>query len=75
MNPELNLIESLVIIFVSEIFLIAFSIFGPWVYPMGSIVIALVRPLVRLLVRPSVFKYLEVRSLVFSETLYDGRGQ
>ena len=35
------------------------------VYPLGSIVIALLRPSVRLSVRPSVFKYLRDRSLVF----------
>ena len=47
------------------------SYFGPRVYPLGSIVIALVRPSVR----PSVFKYLRDRSLVFSETLHEVRGQ
>ena len=46
-------------------------IIGPWVYPLGSIVIALVR----LSVSPSVFKYLRDRSLVFSETLHEVRGQ
>ena len=44
--------------------------FGPRVYPMGSMVIALVSPLVRW----SVFKYLEDRSLVFSETFHEVRG-
>ena len=45
--------------------------FGPRVYPLGSIVIALVRLSVRL----SVFKYLWDRSLVFSEILHEERGQ
>ena len=45
--------------------------FGPRVYPMGSIVIALVRPSVS----PSVFKYLGDRSFNFSETLHEVRGQ
>ena len=48
-----------------------FRHFGPRVYPLGSIVITLVRPSVRL----SVFKYLGDRSLVFSETLHEVRGQ
>ena len=39
---------------------------GPWVYARGSLVIALVCPLVR----PSVFEYLGNSSLVFSETLH-----
>ena len=41
------------------------------VYPTGSIVIALVR----VLVCPSVFKYLRDGSLVFSEILHEVRGQ
>ena len=45
----------------------------PRVYPMGSMVIALVSPSVGPLVRPSVFKYLGDRSLVFSETLHEVR--
>ena len=49
-----------------------FHIFGPRVYPIGSIVIAFVSPSV---VRPSVFKYLGNRSLVFSETLHEARGR
>ena len=49
--------------------------FGPRVYPLGSIVIALVRLSVRPSVRLSVFKYLGDRSLVFSETLHEVRGQ
>ena len=45
--------------------------FGPWVYPRGSLVIALVRgPSVR---GPSVFKYLRDRSLVFSNFLHEVR--
>ena len=39
--------------------------FGPQVYPMGSIVIALVSPSIGQSVRSSVFKYLRDRSLVF----------
>ena len=49
--------------------------FGPRVYPMGSMVIALVSLLVRPLVRPSIFQYLRNRSLVFSETVHEVRGQ
>ena len=49
--------------------------FGPQVYPLGSIVIALVRLSVRPSVRLSVFKYLRDRSLVFFETLHEVRGQ
>ena len=46
--------------------------FGPRVYLMGSMVITLVSPSVRLLVRPShVFKYLENCSLAFSENLHE----
>ena len=41
------------------------------VYPMGSLVIALVRVSVRL----SVFEYLRDRSLVFLKTLHEGGGQ
>ena len=44
---------------------------GPRVYQMGSMVIALVRPSAS----RSVFKYLGDRSLVFSETLHEVRGQ
>ena len=47
------------------------SLFGPRVYPMGSMVIALVRPSVS----PFVFKYLGDRSFNFSETLLEFRGQ
>ena len=48
--------------------------FGTWVYPMGSIVIALVCPLVRLLVvSPSVFKYPGDYLLVFSKILHEVR--
>ena len=47
------------------------TIFGPRVYPKGSLVIALVR----VCVCPSVFKYLRDRSLVFSETLQEVEGQ
>ena len=63
----------------------------PQVYPIGSIVIALVSlsvrwsvgllvcwsigPLVRWSVGPSVFKHLENRSFVFSESLHKVRGQ
>ena len=54
---------------------LVFSNFGPWVYPLGSLVIALVRPSVRVCVRVSVFKYLRDRSLVFSETLHEVAGQ
>ena len=50
-------------------------IFGPRVYPLGSLVIALVRPSVRVCVRVSVFKYLRDRSLVFSEILHEVAGQ
>ena len=50
---------------------LAFHNFRPRVYLMGSIVIALVRLSVCL----SVFKYLRDRSLVFSETLHEVRGQ
>ena len=39
---------------------------GPRVYPMGPMVIALVRPFVS----PSVFRYLLDRSFNFSETLH-----
>ena len=53
--------------------------FGPWVYPIGSIEIALVSPLVCwsvcLSVRLSAFKYLGDRSLVFSEILHEVSGQ
>ena len=45
--------------------------FGPRVYPLGSIVIALVRLSVCPSVCPSVFKYLKDRSLVFSKTLHE----
>ena len=48
-----------------------FPFFGSRVYPLGSIVIALVR----LSVRQSVSKYLGDRSLVFSETLHEVGGQ
>ena len=44
--------------------------FGPWVYPMGSIVIALS---VSASVSPSIFKYLGDCPLVFSETLHEVR--
>ena len=44
-----------------------FSNFGPWVYPRGSLVIALVRRSVG----PSVFKYLRDRSLVSSNFLHE----
>ena len=43
--------------------------FGPRVLPRGSLVIALVRPSVR----PSVFKYLRDRLLVFSNFLHEVR--
>ena len=46
--------------------------FGPRVYPLGPLVIALVRPCV---LPVSVFKYLRDRSLVFSETFHEVRGQ
>ena len=49
--------------------------FGPQVYPLGSIVIALVRLSVSLSVCLSVLKFLRDRSLVFSETLHEFRGQ
>ena len=48
-----------------------FENFGPQVYPMGFIVIALVSPSVGLSVR---FEYLGNRSLVFSEALHEVRG-
>ena len=44
---------------------------GPRVYPLGSLVIALVRLSVRL----SVFRCLGDRSVVFSENLHEFRGQ
>ena len=50
-------------------------IFGPRVYPLGSLVIALVRVSVRVCVCVSVFKYLRDRSLVFSEILHEVAGQ
>ena len=52
-----------------------FSNFGPRVYPMGSMVIALVRPSVvhPWSVRPSIFKYLRDRSLFFSNFLHEVR--
>ena len=50
------------------------SYFGPRVYPLGSLVIALVRPSVCQSVCPSVFEYLGDRSLVFSETSHEVRG-
>ena len=48
-------------------FILKFMYFGPWAYLMGSTVIALVSPLVRL----SVFKYLGNCSLVFSNFLHE----
>ena len=52
-------------------YIIRFAIddFGPRVYPMGSIVIALVR----LLFRPFVFKYLGDSLLVFANFLHEVR--
>ena len=56
-------------------YLFFFFHFGPRVYPLGSLVIALVRVSVRVCVCVSVFKYLRNRSLVFSETLHEVAGQ
>ena len=51
--------------------LLVFSNFGPRVYPIWSIVIALVGPSIRL----SVFEYLRDSSLIFSKTLHEVGGQ
>ena len=58
----------------SNSYLSYWLIFGPRVYPKGSLVItSVVRVSVRLCVRPSVFKYLRDRSLVFSSFLHKVR--
>ena len=58
------------LVFLSILNLDECSLFWTRLYPLGSIVIALVRPSICL----SIFKYLRDHSLLFSETLHGIRG-